>query len=288
MDSSSPRGLTTSRREVPRPRRAQCDSSACRPWTAVPVQSRRRFRASASDEEIFGLWPFLLLRIALVSPLRALFAAFSIRPSRFAEEPAAAWAAPSLARMALVFARTTFASDGARSAGAAPLTAPSTAVSWVLIPAKPVASVWTQQPGVAGSRVSSVQTLPSSQLGAVPGWQVPDEQVSLPLQELPSSHPLSFRQEWRHRGCPSPSRAQMSRVFGLPSSQLGAGTATQMALRHALPAHWPNSGAQSVSEVQGRQPSVGVWTQTMLSQVSCVQAFWSLQSRSVWQQLGWT
>src|SRR2546430_16132890 len=61
-----------------------------------------------------------------------------------------------------------------------------------------------------------------------------------------------------------------------------------MAPRHAIPAHWPNSGAQSVSEVQGRQPSVGVWTQTMLSQVSCVQAFWSLQSRSVWQQLGWT
>src|SRR5439155_25171912 len=115
-------------------------------------------------------------------------------PSFFAEAPEAAWAAPSLARMALVFARTTLASDEDRSGGAAPPTTVSIAVSCVLIPPKPLASVWTQQPGVLGSRLSSVQTFPSSQLGDVPGWQVPAEHVSVPLHELPSSHPLSFRQ----------------------------------------------------------------------------------------------
>jgi hypothetical protein len=37
-------------------------------------------------------------------------------------------------------------------------------------------------------QVSLVQGLPSSQLGAVPGWQTPAWQVSAPLQALPSEH----------------------------------------------------------------------------------------------------
>src|SRR5437763_14110797 len=130
-----------------------------------------------------------------------------MRPSRFAEEPATAWAAVSLARMALVFVRTTLASDGARAAGDAAPTAPSTAVSWVVIPPKPLEPALTQP--VAGLQLSSVQTFPSSQLSGVPATHAPVAvtHVSLPLHALPSSQP----------------RRSLKRQTGRPASRRPAG-----------------------------------------------------------------
>src|SRR5690242_15458060 len=51
----------------------------------------------------------------------------------------------------------------------------------------PLATLACTQP-LAALQVSLVQALPSSQLGGVPGWQVPFWQVSAPLQALPSEH----------------------------------------------------------------------------------------------------
>src|SRR6185503_18552875 len=41
---------------------------------------------------------------------------------------------------------------------------------------------------LAGTQLSVVHRLPSSQFGAVPAWQVPPTQVSIPLHALPSLH----------------------------------------------------------------------------------------------------
>src|SRR5439155_1019499 len=70
---------------------------------------------------------------------------------------------------------------------------------------------------VAGWVGSSVQTLPSSQLGAVPGLQVPPPQTSRPLQTVPSSHGLVLLVCWQPLTASQESSVQM-----LPSSQLGA------------------------------------------------------------------
>src|SRR6185369_7871341 len=52
----------------------------------------------------------------------------------------------------------------------------------------PVLLVWAQP--VAGAHESSVQGLPSSQLGPVPPTQAPPAQVSLVVQAFPSSQGL--------------------------------------------------------------------------------------------------
>src|SRR6266849_184134 len=88
----------------------------------------------------------------------------------------------------------------------------------------PVLLVCTQP--VAGTQLSSVQTLPSSQLGAGPPTQVPPLQVSLVVQAFPSLQGLVLLV------CTQPvAGLQLSSVQTLPSSQLGAGPPT-----HAPPA----------------------------------------------------
>src|SRR5439155_9548061 len=49
----------------------------------------------------------------------------------------------------------------------------------------------------AASQESAVQTLPSSQLGGVPGLQVPPPQTSRPLQTVPSSHGFVLLACWQ-------------------------------------------------------------------------------------------
>ena len=71
---------------------------------------------------------------------------------------------------------------------------------------------WVQP--VAGSQASVVQTLWSSQLGAVPIVHVPEWHVSTPLQALLSLHDEAIG-------------SQVSLVRGLKSLQLTGGPATQ-------------------------------------------------------------
>jgi len=103
---------------------------------------------------------------------------------------------------------------------------------------------------LAGLQESVVQTLPSLQLGAAPPTQVPPEQVSAVVQELPSSQLavlFVFTQPVR--------LLQESVVQTLPSLQLGAGPPTQMpaeqvsAVVQALPSlHEPEVRATQLPE----------------------------------------
>src|SRR6266849_2108169 len=87
----------------------------------------------------------------------------------------------------------------------------------------PVLLVCTQP--VAGTQLSSVQTLPSSQLGAGPPTQVPPLHASLVVQAFPSLHGLVLLV------CTQPVCVlQVSVVQTLPSSQLGAGPPTHVPL----------------------------------------------------------
>src|SRR5438876_4045309 len=81
--------------------------------------------------------------------------------------------------------------------------------------------VWTHP--VAGLQLSSVQGLPSLQLGAGPPTQLPPLQVSLVVQALPSLHGSVLLV------CVHPvAGLQPSVVQTLPSSQLGGGPPTQL------------------------------------------------------------
>src|SRR6266849_2358938 len=87
----------------------------------------------------------------------------------------------------------------------------------------PVLLVCTQP--VAGTQLSSVQTLPSSQLGAGPPTQVPPLHASLVVQAFPSLHGLVLLV------CTQPVCVlQVSGVQTLPSSQLDAGPPTHVPL----------------------------------------------------------
>src|SRR6266849_3536473 len=78
---------------------------------------------------------------------------------------------------------------------------------------------------VAGTQLSSVQTLPSSQLGAGPPTQVPPLHASLVVQAFPSLHGLVLLV------CTQPVCVlQVSGVQTLPSSQLDAGPPTHVPL----------------------------------------------------------
>jgi hypothetical protein len=68
----------------------------------------------------------------------------------------------------------------------------------------------------AGSQASSVQALPSSQLGAAPPTQFPPEHVSFVVQALPSLHGAVLF------GCVQPPPEHTSLVQPLPSSLHGA------------------------------------------------------------------
>ena len=75
-----------------------------------------------------------------------------------------------------------------------------------------VLALWTQP--VLGLQVSSVQTLPSSQLGARPPTHTPPPHRSLRVQEFPSSHEAVLF-VWTHPVV----GLQLSSVQGLPSLQ---------------------------------------------------------------------
>ena len=149
-----------------------------------------------------------------------------------------------------------------------------------------------------GSQASSVQPLPSSQLGAGPPTQMPPAQVSLVVQALPSEQEAVLF-VWVHPDCGS----QASSVQPLPSSQFGAGPPTQIPAAQvslvvqALPSEqeavlfvWvhPDCGVRRQSSVQtlpSLQSGAGPPTQTPAAQVSLVvQALPSEQEAvlSVW------
>src|SRR6266849_3669131 len=152
----------------------------------------------------------------------------------------------------------------------------------------PVLLVCTQP--VAGTQLSSVQTLPSSQLGAGPPTQVPPLHASLVVQAFPSLHGLVLLV------CTQPvSGLQASVVQTLPSSQLGAGPPTQVPplqvslVVQAFPSlqglvllvcTQPVAGLQlsSVQTLPSSQLGAGPPTHAPPAQVSLVvQAFPSLQ-----------
>src|SRR5213078_4013955 len=149
---------------------------------------------------------------------------------------------------------------------------------------------------VDGLQVSSVQTLPSSQLGGAPPTQRPPLQASLVVQALPSLQGRVLL------ACTQPVVAlQLSSVQPLPSSQLGAGPPTHRpalqvsfsvhafpSLQAALLLVWaqPVDGLQ-VSSVQSSQLRATPPMHCPPLQVSLVvQALPSLQATwlAVWTQ----
>jgi hypothetical protein len=124
-------------------------------------------------------------------------------------------------------------------------------------------SVWTHP--VAGSHVSSVQTLPSSQFGGTPPTQLPPEHVSFVVQALPSSqgaelfvctHPVAGLQE--------------SSVQPFPSLQFGGAPPTQ------VPPEQVSFVVQALPSLQ--EAVLFVWTQPVAGlHESSVQTFPSLQ-----------
>ena len=117
---------------------------------------------------------------------------------------------------------------------------------------------------LAGSQESSVQTLPSSQLGSAPPTHAPAAQVSAVVQALPSSQAavlLAFTQ-------PVPV-SQESSVQTLPSSQL-----------MSVNTHIPSTHASVVQASMSSQ-MIGVFTHTPSTHESSVQGSMSSQSISV-------
>jgi hypothetical protein len=101
----------------------------------------------------------------------------------------------------------------------------------------------------SASHVSLVHALPSLQLSAVPGVQIPFAQVSTPLQAFPSEHDAPF-----------------------PSGVFWQTPALQTSLVHG----WLS--LQSPFTAHGRQPAIGVLMQPLTGlHESVVQAFPSLQ-----------
>src|SRR5439155_192593 len=156
---------------------------------------------------------------------------------------------------------------GGTVAGAPPVQAPPLQVSLV-VQALPslqgaVLLTWTQP--VEGLQVSSVQTLPSSQVGGGPPTHRPPLQASLVVQALPSLQGAVLLV------CTQPvDGLQVSSVQTLPSSQLGG----------APPTQWPplqtSLVVQELPSRQGR--ALLACTQPVVAwQLSSVHALKSLQ-----------
>jgi len=123
------------------------------------------------------------------------------------------------------------------------------------------------------SQESAVQGLPSSQLGIVPGEQMPPWHVSAPLQALPSLQEVPFpTAAYWHPATGS----QVSLLHGLLSSQSRAGPAVQVPEEHVSA---PLQASPSLQEVPSARSAC--WQPAAGSQVSLVHAFPSLQSRGV-------
>jgi hypothetical protein len=113
--------------------------------------------------------------------------------------------------------------------GAPPTQIPPAQASLVVhaLPSSQGAVLLTCVQPVAGLHESSVQTFPSSQLGAVPPMQVPPEQASPVVQESPSSQGPALLV------CVQPEAGlQASSVQTLPSSQLGGAPPIQTPPAH--------------------------------------------------------
>src|SRR5204863_486560 len=152
-------------------------------------------------------------------------------------------------------------------AGSAPLEA------WPSEQEVPSATGTGAQPPVIASQVSAVQGSPSSQLGAGPATQAPAWQVSSPLQAFPSEQEVPSATGT----CVHPiTGSQASAVQGLPSSQLGAGPATQ------APARQVSSPLQAFPSEQEVPSAMGVCVHPATgSQTSAVQGLRSSQSSGV-------
>src|SRR3990172_3473892 len=123
---------------------------------------------------------------------------------------------------------------------------------------------WTQL--VAGSQLSSVHTLPSSQLEARPPTQTPSLHVSEVVHAFPSAHVAELL-TYAHPVVGS----QLSSVHTFPSSQLGAGPPTQIPPSQASPV------VQASPSMQGAV--LFTWTQPVAgSQLSSVHTLPSSQS----------
>lgn len=143
----------------------------------------------------------------------------------------------------------------------------------------PSGNVVFRQPA-ALSQWSLVHGSPSSQSGGAPDTQTPPEQVSLPLQRLPSSQAVpagaSPPEQTPVRG------SQTSRVQGLPSSwQSTDGPALQTPCRQSWPSHRSSSwqALPSASRENVQAPEAG-------EQMSAVHGSPSTQCRGVptWQK----
>jgi hypothetical protein len=122
---------------------------------------------------------------------------------------------------------------------------------------------------VTGSQLSAVQPLPSLQLGAAPGVQIPDWQVSAPLQTVASAQVVPFAR----LTCWQPvTGSQLSVVQTLPSLQLRAVPAVHTPPWQVSAPLQTLASAQEVPFSRGgfAQPDTG-------SQLSFVQGFESLQ-----------
>src|SRR5439155_8645909 len=103
-----------------------------------------------------------------------------------------------------------------------------------------------------------VQPLPSSQLGGLPGLQVPPPQTSRPLQTVPSSHGFVLLACWHPFAA-----SQESSVQTLPSSQLGGVPGLQ------VPPPQTSRPLQTVASSHGFV-LLACWQPLTASQESCV------------------
>src|SRR5262245_14132181 len=118
---------------------------------------------------------------------------------------------------------------------------------------------------VAGLQLSSVQTLPSLQLGAGPGTQLPPLQTSPTVQALPSLQGLVLLLLTQ-----PVAGLQLSLVQTLPSLQLGGGPGTQLPPLHTSPTVQALPSLQVQVFLLLTQPVAGL-------QLSSVQTLPSLQ-----------
>src|SRR5262245_58141236 len=134
------------------------------------------------------------------------------------------------------------------------------------VPVRGVAVHWKPVPAPT-HRSLSVHSSWSSQSGAVPGRQAPDDgsPVDTPLQGSPSSHVFGV--------CTQPrAGSQPSVVQGLPSSQLGGLVGVHTPAEQIIAPH-ARTGSQSETSVQGTHGSVEPAAQMGQATAGTVQSF---------------
>src|SRR5439155_1281455 len=97
---------------------------------------------------------------------------------------------------------------------------------------------WCWQPAT-GSHESSVQTLLSSQLSAVPGLQKPNSQNSWPLQTVASSHGLRLSKCTQPAGASTKWKPKMSMLISTGLQESSVHTLPSLQSSGGPPSHWP-------------------------------------------------